>query len=251
MAKVLHVLVVVPRQETLASTHVHQDGVFYPCSDQFFSQFPTVNEVNDWLEFPSLLRLTRRQKLYIRSSYRAIAKQALTNSSTDVKFAVMTGTPGIGKSVFIYFVMWRLIKDQKRVLLFDSDRYIYYDGNMMFTCTSLPDKFNEQFWSPDLWCLVDSMDPTSSAELPYRRCSVLRASTPRLDYVDEFRKSAPAPDVFYMPLWTREELARIAPLYPDAKDVWEKRWTCLGGVPRLVLQDIKTDPQSLADVGVK
>ncbi|KAG3237036.1 hypothetical protein PI124_g17964 [Phytophthora idaei] len=215
----IHVLVVVPKQGTSAPI-VSQDGVFDHCSDPFFSQFSTVDQVGDWLEFSSLLPLTRRQKLYIRSSYRVIADQALLNPDGNmVKYAVVTGTPGVGKSVFVYYVMWRLIKDKKRVLLFDSEGNFYFDGTTMFTCKALPDKSNLQFWSTDLWCLVDSLDPTSIPGLPYRRCSVLLASTPRRDCIGEFKKLAPTPDVFYMPLWSKEELATIAPMYPHAAAV--------------------------------
>ncbi|KAG3141085.1 hypothetical protein PI126_g15658, partial [Phytophthora idaei] len=96
---------------------VSEGGVFDRCSDPFFSKFQTVYQVGDWLEFSSLLPLTKRQRLYIRSSYRVIADQALLNPDGNmVKYAVVTGTPGVGKSVFVYYVMWRLIKDKKRVL---------------------------------------------------------------------------------------------------------------------------------------
>ncbi|KAG4038138.1 hypothetical protein PC123_g26300 [Phytophthora cactorum] len=209
----IHVLVVVPEQGTPAPL-VSDGGVFDRCSDPFFSKFQTVYQVGDWLEFSSLLPLTRRQKLYIRSSYKVIADQALLNPDGNmVKYAVVTGTPGVGKSVFVYYVMWRLIKDRKRVLLFEGEGNFYFDGTTMFTCKALPDKSNLQFWSPDLWCLVDSLDPTSIPGLPYRRCSVLLASTPRRDCIGEFKKLAPTPDVFYMPLWTKEELATIAPIH--------------------------------------
>ncbi|KAG2766144.1 hypothetical protein Pcac1_g22488 [Phytophthora cactorum] len=243
-ARQIHVLVVVPQQWTSAPI-VSDGGVFDHCSDPFFSKFQTVDEVNSWLQFPALLPLTERQTLYIRSSYKSIAAQALSKVDPNRrKYAVITGTPGIGKSVFVYYVMWRLIKDRKRVLLFEGEGNFYFDGTTMFTCKALPDKSNLQFWSPDLWCLVDSLDPTSIPGLPYRRCSVLLASTPRRDCIGEFKKLAPAPDVFYMPLWTKEELATIAPMYPHAAAVWENRFECLGGVPRLVLQDIETDPQA-------
>ncbi|KAG2974907.1 hypothetical protein PC120_g25929 [Phytophthora cactorum] len=149
----IHVLVVVPEQGTSAPL-VSDGGVFDRCSDPFFSKFQTVYQVGDWLEFSSLLPLTRRQKLYIRSSYKVIADQALLNPDGNmVKYAVVTGTPGVGKSVFVYYVMWRLIKDRKRVLLFEGEGNFYFDGTTMFTCKALPDKSNLQFWSPDLWCL--------------------------------------------------------------------------------------------------
>ncbi|KAG2763856.1 hypothetical protein Pcac1_g24541 [Phytophthora cactorum] len=240
----VHVLVVVPEQGTSAPL-VSDGGVFDHCIHPFFSQFPTVDQVGDWLEFPALLPLTERQKLYVRCSYKSIAAQALTKVDPNRrKYAVITGTPGIGKSVFVYYVMWRLIKDKKRVLFITRQPPIYFDGSTIHECKQLPYSGNQQFWSPDLWCLVDSVDPTNVAGMPIECCSVLLSSTPRRDCIGEFKKLAPTPDVFYMPLWTKEELATIAPMYPHAATVWENRFECLGGVPRLVLQDIETDPQA-------
>ncbi|KAG2874945.1 hypothetical protein PC117_g27513 [Phytophthora cactorum] len=230
----IHVLVVVPEQGTSA-TLVSDGGVFDHCIHPFFSKFQTVYQVGDWLAFSSLLPLTKRQKLYIRSSYRVIADQALLNPDGNmVKYAVVTGTPGVGKSVFVYYVMWRLIKDKKRVLFITRQPPIYFDGSTIHECKQLPYSGNQQFWSPDLWCLVDSVDPTNVAGMPIECCSVLLSSTPRRDCISEFKKLAPTPDVFYMPLWTKEELATIAPMYPHAAAVWENRFECLGGVPRLL-----------------
>ncbi|KAG2783729.1 hypothetical protein PC112_g24729 [Phytophthora cactorum] len=215
----VHVLVVVPEQGTSAPL-VSDGGVFDHCIHPFFSQFPTVDQVGDWLEFPALLPLTERQKLYVRCSYKSIAAQALTKVDPNRrKYAVITGTPGIGKSVFVYYVMWRLIKDKKRVLFITRQPPIYFDGSTIHECKQLPYSGNQQFWSPDLWCLVDSVDPTNVAGMPIECCSVLLSSTPRRDCIGEFKKLAPTPDVFYMPLWTKEELATIAPMYPHAAAV--------------------------------
>ncbi|OWY91922.1 Crinkler (CRN), partial [Phytophthora megakarya] len=222
------------------------DSNCLPRRDPFFSQFSTVDQVGGWLQFSAQLPLTERNTLYVRSSYKSIANQALLKvDPIRRKYAVVTGTPGIGKSVFVYYVMWRLIKDKKRVLFFASDGNFYFDGTTMFTYEALPSKSNLQFWSTDLWCLVDSVDPTSIPGLPYLGCSILLASSPRRDCIGEFKKLVPTPDVFYMPLWTKEEVAEIAPMYPSAADVWQNRFECLGGVPRLVLQDIRKDPQEL------
>ncbi|KAG2781720.1 hypothetical protein Pcac1_g8403 [Phytophthora cactorum] len=149
-ARQIHVLVVVPEQWTSAPI-VSQDGVFDHCIHPFFSQFPTVDQVGDWLEFPALLPLTERQKLYVRCSYKSIAAQALTKVDPNRrKYAVITGTPGIGKSVFVYYVMWRLIKDKKRVLFITRQPPIYFDGSTIHECKQLPYSGNQQFWSPDL-----------------------------------------------------------------------------------------------------
>ncbi|CEG45865.1 uncharacterized protein PHALS_02138 [Plasmopara halstedii] len=115
----------------------------------------------------------------------------------------------------------------------------------MFTYMVLPDKSNRQFWSTDLWCLVDSLDPTSIPALPYRHCSVFLASTPRRDCIGEFKKLFSTPDVFYVPLWSKDELGTIAPLYPFAGATWQNQFECLDGAPRVVLQDIGMDPQTL------
>lgn len=190
--------------------------------------------------------MTERQRFYIRSSYKSIADQALSKDDPNRrKYAVITGTPGIGKSVFIYYVMWRLIKEKKRVLFLTNKPAVYFDGDVIWNCYQLPNPGNLQFWSPDLWCLVDSVDPTGIAELPTEHCSVILASTPRRDCIGEFKKLVPTPDVFYMPLWTKKELAKVAPLYPQAAGVRRDRLKHLGSVPRLVLQAIETDPQAL------
>ncbi|KAF1322370.1 hypothetical protein FI667_g11337, partial [Globisporangium splendens] len=239
----IHVLVVVPKQEVVPP--VSQDAAFAPCDHEFFSQFAAVDEVDSWLEFSSLIPLTKLRRFHIRSSYKVIAEQVLSNAADPrmVKYAVVSGTPGIGKSVFVYYVLWKLIKEKKRVLLVTNVPVIYFDGDKMWERWDLPGKC--QIWSPDLWCLVDSADPTAIARMPVNDCSVLLVSTPRKDYIGEFKKLAPKPDVFYMPLWTHEELSAIAPLYPDARDVWVNRFECLGGVPRLVLKDIETTPDAL------
>lgn len=44
----------------------------------FFSQLATVDQVNDWLEFPTRMPLTELCQLYVRESYSVIAEQALS-----------------------------------------------------------------------------------------------------------------------------------------------------------------------------
>eukprot|EP00644_Phytophthora_capsici_P015486 jgi/Phyca11/113302/e_gw1.24.271.1 len=226
-----------------------QDNDFNRCSNPFFSQLPTAEETDEWLEFPSLLPLTRRRSLYIRPSFKSIAAQALLKvDSNRRKYAVVTGTPGIGKSVFLYYVMWKLIKDKKRMLFVTGRPPIYFDGESVLDCYQLPYAGNRNFWSPDLWCLVDATNPCKIAGLPIHHCSVLLASEPRDDYVRHFRKLVPTPQVFYMPIWTEEEMEKIIPLYPSAASVWRDRFETLGGIPRLVLQAVQTDPQEFMRV---
>lgn len=61
----------------------------------------------------------------------------------------------------------------------------------------------------------------------------------------QFTKLVPVPEIYYMPVWTIEELSAIACLYPEAADVWEHRFEWLGGIPRVVFQNIRAPPKDL------
>jgi hypothetical protein len=135
-----------------------------------------------------------------------------------------------------------MIKAKKRVCFITQ--YVYFDGVRMWEFNSMPPRTDRQFWTMDLWCLIDSADPTTMPGLPYDDCSILLATTPRSDYLSPFRKLVSIPPVFYMPLWSRAELQCIASLYPNAS-TWENRFIVLGGVPRYVLEDVSKHPESL------
>lgn len=146
-------------------------------------------------------------------------------------------------------MMWRLIKGNKRVFFTGTAPAIYFDGAAVQCCSKWPPPQDTDFWKPDLWCLVDSIDPTTIHNFPIHSCSVLLASTVRTDCVGEFLKLVPIPDKLYMPLWTKEEVESVVHLFPDALETWENRFEDLGGVPRLVLQDIQS--RSANDINVR
>lgn len=196
-----------------------------------------------------MIPLTNDRWIYIRSSYKTIADQVLKDDKPGFrKYALVVGTPGIGKSVFLYYVMWRLIKSNKRVFWVGQrgKHSRYFDGKAIWECKELPDAENDQFWSTDLWCLVDTKDPTTIEGLPIDDCSVLLTSSMRKDCLNEFVKLAPPPIRMYMPLWTKEELGKIVQLFPETEATWENRFKILGGVPCLVMvHDTQIDPQTI------
>lgn len=122
-------LVVMPRQAI-----VSRGGDFLACSHPFFSQVTAIDEVDSWLEFPVRVPLTLQNKLFVRSSFKAIADQILASErgACGRKYAVIAGTSGIGKSVFLYYVLWRLIKAGKRVLFVTET--LYFDGSSVWNC---------------------------------------------------------------------------------------------------------------------
>ncbi|KAE9046800.1 hypothetical protein PR003_g1593 [Phytophthora rubi] len=238
----IHVLAKAAPKKVLAGSYIR-------CQRDFFKHLSSIDEVDGRLRFQFEMPLTRARELYVRSSYKEIADQALKKRNPSRrKYVLVTGTAGNGKSVFLYYVLWRLMKDMKRVLILTRQPPLYFDGTWVWEYRDLPSSF-DPFWSPDLWCLVDSADPTRIAGFPIDGCSIVLvsapAASPQRDYIHRFRKLAPTPDLLYMPVWTKEELMEIAPLFPKAKDVWEHRFECLGGIPRFVFQDIFTDPYQL------
>lgn len=222
------------------------DKIFVPCTNPFFASMNNTRELPtnpNFLTFDHPIPLTNLCILYIRNSYRELAASAVLKPNiTERRYVVITGTPGIGKSVFLYYVFWFLMQNKQRVL-FIREPSIYFDGNAIFQCNQLPSSGNRDFWNTDLWVLVDSRDPTRIPKFPIYYCSIILASTPRSDIIKSFGNLIPTPPVFYMPLWTRLELEAIAPYYPPSID-WLHRFDVLGGVPRTVLQKISLTPEA-------
>jgi len=73
--------------------------------------------------------------------------------------------------------------------------------------------------------------------------------SPRRELVNDFQKP-PVPKVFYMPLWTREELEKISRCFPNSTG-WMERFDILGGFPRKVLEDTTKDPTKLLEDACK
>lgn len=199
----------------------------------------------NFLTFNHPVPLNTQSLLYVRASYREIATAAVLKPNVEERrYVVITGTPGVGKSVFLYYIFWHLMEHQQRVLFLTKEPSIYFDGNAMSQCSLLPSSGNHDFWNSNLWVLVDSRDPTIIPGIPIDYCSVILVTTPRNDFIGEFKKLIPTPPVFYMPLWSRAELQTIAPQYPLSID-WVHRFEVLGGVPRLVLQIIDSPPETV------
>jgi len=95
------------------------------------------------------------------------------------EYAIVTGTPGIGKSAFLYYVYWRLVKAKKHV--FFVTQCVYFNGAIMWDYNSMPLCSDLQFWTNDLWCLT--ADPTKMLGLPFDDCLILLAVTVCHDYL--------------------------------------------------------------------
>ena len=216
-------------------------AVFPPCQIPFYRDISEGVEQGSWLSFKHTIPYTNLESLFVRKSYQTIAAKI----QSRVNRAIITGTPGIGKSLFLIYLLWRLVKGKKRVLFVYHPVTIYYDGQGgVFYCPNSLPSYNEvAFWSTDLWCLVDARDKETRdlRAFSYGMCKFVLSTSPRREMVNNFRKSPPH-RVFDMPLWTETELETIASCFTVKKKDWLPRFKILGGIPRHVLEDTQHEP---------
>jgi hypothetical protein len=142
------------------------------------------------------------------------------------------------------YLLWKLVRQGKKVLFIYDDLNIYYDGQGgVFLVETIPTPVHQTFWDKTLWCLFDSKNKTimDLSKIPYHKCNFLLSTSPRREMLNDFKKPYPVPQIFYMPLWNQYEIAKIAPMFPHATE-WQKRFDILGGIPRHVFEDISKTP---------
>ena len=96
---------------------------FVLCDLPFYNDISRATERDGWLMFEHTIPSTSLSKLYIRESYRTIANSI----KPGVNKAIVTGTPGIGQSLFLIYLLWTLLKENKRVLFVYHPHRVYYD----------------------------------------------------------------------------------------------------------------------------
>ena len=228
--------------------NVKVQNIFSVCQLSFYNNIPTATQQGEFLVFEAEIPSTSLKSLYTRSSYQIIA----ANIKPGINKTIITGTPGIGKSLFLIYFLWKLVKEGKRVLFIYHPDTIYYDGQGgVFESTCLPPVVDHAFWAPDLWCLFDAKDKKEEhlSAFPYERCAFILSTSPRREMINDFKKPPP-PLIFYMPLWTETELKTIAPGFATVND-WLERFKILGGIPRNVLEVTKYEPTKLLQAACK
>jgi hypothetical protein len=223
-----------------------QPSSFPLCQIPFCNNIYNATERDGWISFEQNIPSTTLKNLYIRESYRTIASRI----NPGINKAIITGTPGIGKSLFLIYLLWKLVKEGKRVLLIYHPFNIYYDGRggvFQFFSGHLPLDADYSFWNDTLWCLFDAKGKKEAYldEFPYELCTFIVSTSPRREMVNDFKKP-PVPQEFYMPTWSEAEMEGIAPLFPNATE-WRDRFKNLGGIPRHVLEVTERPPTQMLE----
>ena len=148
----------------------------------------------------------------------------------------ISGTPGIGKSVFLFYILWRLanIKDKGKVILHRradlGSIYIFQDDGCWRTRNL--DDIEELLEDPKTWYLADTL---SSSPEGVKGVTIL-VSSPSEKHYSEFLKCSHVAALHYLPVWSFDELKLVAPSYKRSEEVVKERFDMIGGLPRYVLE---------------
>lgn len=174
-------------------------------------------------------------KLFSRSCYKDLSKiiiDGAINGSMDN--IVVTGTPGIGKSVFGYYLLYLLRQNGKTVVFEQNDKwYRFSDEGVVegrFETFSDAGFLND----PAGWYLSD---PEGKPREGFTGIAVVLVS-PGKDRTNEFLKQDDA-CLLFMPVWSEDELLECRRIiFPGARSVNDvrKAFEKVGGVARAVFR---------------
>jgi hypothetical protein len=179
------------------------------------------------------------KKLYIRKCYQDVFDLLIQHLNLKMKSFAISGTPGIGKSLFFVYILYRLMNDfRTKTLSLKPNRIVYHRANE-YTCFDLEKQSVTRTTMLDagglvrdhatLYIVDGQTTPMSSS------CIVLFISSPRSAQYKEFVKQKMAKE-WYFPVWTLAELQTCQRYcYPDLSiEILKKRYQVCGGVARFV-----------------
>lgn len=139
-------------------------------------------------------------KLYLRKCYQELLEDTVGTISSGSN-VVITGTPGIGKSYFLFFFMCHLrtTEPEANVILYRGSEEKWYLFLKEGVFTASKKHFDTKYMDdPNTWYLVDEALPLQV------RAKTLLVSSPYKETYKEFRKTNVR--IKYMPIWSKEEI---------------------------------------------
>lgn len=189
------------------------------------------------------------QKLFVRKCYEDVFQLLLGQIERGTKSFAISGTPGIGKSLFFVYILFQILKNQ----LFWKPKRIVYHTRTSFECFDLGQyivtrilQFDAEGYvrRPETFYVVDGRD----ANPLLSSCVSLFLSSPRSEYFKDYVKQRKA-TVWYFPIWTNEELESCRQsCYVDfPSGVLADRYCVYGGVARFMFADYKIGQEYVRD----
>lgn len=165
--------------------------------------------------------------------YETKQKAIMKKHSERIPHIYLTGTPGIGKTTFLVYMIHLLLL-QNRQILFGSgvlNNFMFWGPRKKFKFVEEKD-LGEYTSKSDVTFLMDSLD------FPSTMGTIIICSSPRGDIASQYRKTA---KILYMPVWRWDETRDLHHhVYSDlisAKHL-AARYFLLGGVPRFLFDNL-------------
>lgn len=180
------------------------------------------------------------KKLYVRKCYVDVFHLLLGQIEVGGKSFAISGTPGIGKSLFFVYILYRLMDDfRTKTLSLKPNRVVYQVGSA-YHCFELQQQLVTELSKLEAAVVVREQDTFyvidgRPSEPLLSSCVALFISSPRSEWYKEFVKQKMAKD-WYFPVWTLAQLqACQRHCYPDLSiEMLQERYRVCGGVARFV-----------------
>jgi len=209
----IHIVVRSPEGPFTSNIHFHDDDF---CRKVFRSLWrrredQTCIHERDGFKYLDLrkleLKFGERTQLLIRKEYIRLASEAeevyekYLNSPSELRPGgiVVTGQPGIGKTLFLQWLLLERLLDGKRTILRTKNDYAYFSANGFIRISemALPP-------FPDIWLLADPLFGGNTPPMETGLFTIFTTSPSEKRY-KEWRKQNLA-KLFIMNPWTWEEL---------------------------------------------
>jgi hypothetical protein len=191
--------------------------------------------------FPTPIQLEATE-LYIRPCYKDIMVM-LADAIRDRKSAkiCITGTPGIGKSAFLPYLLFSFLSEPGKLT------HIIFQRPSSYTLFTLSgdkppveiEEFSDYFNETSLY-IIDGAGPMRTDAYDSAINPILWISSPRAsnDFTHFMDKAAYFR--WCMPTWSVDELRAVVPQEGDQLSGALKRFSMYGGIPRRFLDDAST-----------
>ena len=159
------------------------------------------------------------------------------------KGVLVTGNPGIGKSWFLCYCLWRLAQMKSTLfyehcgmgmawLLSPNGHVVEYDLQKSWA-------YPPELQSADTFYLFDPADSSPrTPRLGLPAFTIVASSPNPVHYKQFFKQQAIAR--YYMPCWSLDELRSVLPHFAGITDqLLAERFATFGGIPRYVLNNDK------------
>ncbi|EFJ47477.1 hypothetical protein VOLCADRAFT_105054 [Volvox carteri f. nagariensis] len=175
------------------------------------------------------------RQLYVRECYPELFKAIYEYKN---KKHVVTGTPGIGKSFFFYYMVLQLLHSPSPppFILWEhlgnpGQMWCYTHETGQVRHSSSRMTFQHEFENRDTWYFADGVQPITTTAV-----HTVLITPPVYKTSKEMEKEGAS--VWYMPVWEYDELLDCrSKMYDEVPEATvENLYQCYGGVARYVLQ---------------